>query len=642
MIRVLDHPLAVALGWALVHSLWQGALLGGLAWGILRALKGRRPQIRYLAGCLGLLLMLAAPMATFVLLAWERAVPVLHAGMGADITLVVDPAAPGGAEALRPWLPWVLQGWVAGVLMMALRLAGGWVWIQRLRWRSAEDPGEVWRTRLAELARRMGMDRAVRLVRSGAVQAPLVLGWLRPVIVVPAAAFAGMDPRALEAVLAHELAHIRRHDYLVNLVQSCLEALLFYHPAVWWLSAQVRAEREHCCDDAAVALCGDRLAYARALASLEGLRQTPVLNPNLAPAATGGTLMSRIRRLLIPALPPSPAARTGLVAALAVSVLGAATGLSLAPQAPPVPPEPPKAEAQQERQIVAVVAPEPGSPGEHLTVKLKGKVKIQPEAKPEVLLEEDGASLDLEGQDEGKARRYRAERQGGTETRSWWLEGQPQPVPDAAAWAWLQRHLKDLKIGSAGERFEWVKGLKTLDFKGLEDGDAHPFVWEEDGAPGFPAEGIAEKAKAVEAKAKAVETRAKALAEARKAGKDTELRKLEADLAREARELSVEARKLASNRIRIRKELHAHEGGADGQHEEVFVFRGPSGNPEAFKVERGPKARKIVIRSKGGDEASPVVIAPRDPQVELQALKQAVERIQKRIDALQKEVAPAK
>lgn len=631
----LDHPLATALGRALVHSLWQGALLGGVAWLALRALRGHRPQARYLAACAGLLLMLAAPVATFALLAWEPAGPAPHAGMGADITLVMDPSAPLLSEGLRPWLPWVLQAWVAGVLVMALRLAGGWAWIQRLRWRSAEDPGEAWRTRLAELARRMGVDRAVRLVRSGSVQVPLVLGWLRPVIVVPAAAFAGMDPRALEAVLAHELAHIRRHDYLVNLVQSCLEALLFYHPAVWWLSAQVRAEREHCCDDAAVALCGDRLTYARALASLEALRQTPAPNPKLAPAATGGTLMSRIRRLLIPALPPSPAARTGLVAALAVSVLGAATGLSLAPQAPPAPPEPPKAEVKQERQIVAVVAPGKGAKGDRLTVKMKGKVKIQPESTPEVVLEEDGAYLDLEGRDEGKARRYRAERQGEAETRAWWVEGQPLPQPDAAAQAWLQRHLKELKDLPAMDRLEGLKGLKTLDFKGIEPGDARSFAWVDGGAAGFPAEGIAEKAKAVEAKAKA-------LAEARKAGKEAELRALEADLAREARELSAEARKLAANRIRLRKELHRIEGGKDGKDREVFVFRGGPGGPEAFKVERELKDRKIVIQRKDGEEEIHVAVPPRDPQVEIQALKQAVERLQKRIDALQKETAPAK
>src|SRR6185503_3583474 len=125
-----------------------------------------------------------------------------------------------------------------------------------------------------------------------------MVGWVKPAVLLPAAALTGLSTVQLESLLAHELAHVRRHDYLVNLLQGLIETLLFYHPAVWWVSRQIRREREHCCDDIAVALCGDVKLYAGALAQLEELRGR-VLEPALA--ATGGELLGRIRRLLQPA-----------------------------------------------------------------------------------------------------------------------------------------------------------------------------------------------------------------------------------------------------------------------------------------------------------------------------------------------------
>jgi beta-lactamase regulating signal transducer with metallopeptidase domain len=135
----------------------------------------------------------------------------------------------------------------------------------------------------------------VRLCESALVEVPTVIGWLRPVVLLPVSTLAGLSPAQLEALLAHELAHVRRFDYLVNLVQTFGETLLFYHPAVWWVSRRMRVEREHCCDDAAVVACGDAVGYARALAALEGLR---AIAPTLAVAAGGGSLWPRIARLV--------------------------------------------------------------------------------------------------------------------------------------------------------------------------------------------------------------------------------------------------------------------------------------------------------------------------------------------------------
>ena len=145
--------------------------------------------------------------------------------------------------------------------------------------------------RLAQALRIRG---AIRLLESAAVEVPTVIGWLRPVVLIPVATLSGLSTEQMEMVLAHELAHIRRHDFFVNLMQAVVETLLFYHPAVWWISGRIRVEREHCCDDVAVAVCGNPLLYARALTRLEELR----VDPAQAFVAANDEIFSEYQRLL--------------------------------------------------------------------------------------------------------------------------------------------------------------------------------------------------------------------------------------------------------------------------------------------------------------------------------------------------------
>ena len=147
------------------------------------------------------------------------------------------------------------------------------------------------------MRRQLGISRPVKFLQSALVNAPAVVGWLRPVVLVPASAVIGLSAAQLEAVIVHELAHIRRFDALANLLQMAVETALFYHPAVWWISRRIRVEREHCCDDVAVDTSGDALGYAKALASLEEWRALPV-DSSLVLAANGGVLKHRISRLL--------------------------------------------------------------------------------------------------------------------------------------------------------------------------------------------------------------------------------------------------------------------------------------------------------------------------------------------------------
>jgi beta-lactamase regulating signal transducer with metallopeptidase domain/HEAT repeat protein len=384
MSELLEHPLVVRLGWTLLHSLWQGAVIGALAAVALRLLRRRSAQARYLAGCAALLVLAMAPLATFLLLEGEPgAAPTVQAPAEVSpvppnvLTSVVappaeaassgrlplveaaemlpEPAAARGSESdnglqhkddtrpaistwlhvdrLRPALPWLGVGWLIGVALLSIRLGAIWLKVRRLTWAGLGPVAEPWPEKLQALAGRLGLWQSVRLFRSALVEMPTVIGWVRPVLLLPASALTGLPPRQLEAILAHELAHVRRHDYLVNFLQCLVEILLFYHPAVWWLSRYIRRERESCCDDLAVQVCGDRLLYARALLTLEETRQAP---PALSLAAGGGVLLERIRRLLGVALPRTGgharqlaggAALASLLAlAMIVSGLGWATG----------------------------------------------------------------------------------------------------------------------------------------------------------------------------------------------------------------------------------------------------------------------------------------------------------------------------
>jgi beta-lactamase regulating signal transducer with metallopeptidase domain len=321
------------LGWTLVHFLWQGAAIASLVACLNLALRRATPQARYLAASLGLLLMLAAPPLTFRALGVSSdeapsaaPAPVLPTP---EVAAMPEPARSTEAAAaastslgsgVEPLLPGLVLLWGAGVLALCVRSIGGFALVRRLRRAGLSAPPAGLAATLERLAARLGVRRAVRLYESALVGVPTVVGWLRPAILVPASALTGLTAHQLELILAHELAHVRRHDYLVNLVQSAAETLLFYHPAVWWVSNRMRVEREHCCDDLAVAACGSAVRYARALVELEGLCADA---PALAMAANGGSLVDRVARLVGRADEPSRAAR-GTAAALAVASLAAA------------------------------------------------------------------------------------------------------------------------------------------------------------------------------------------------------------------------------------------------------------------------------------------------------------------------------
>jgi beta-lactamase regulating signal transducer with metallopeptidase domain len=311
----LTGPMAQAMGWALLHLLWQGVLVAAILAATLALMKRQSANARYLASCGAMIALLVLLVATAVRSydPTPAAAPVafpatvsMHAATLLDTT--ADPSAispndqPTTAQLFAravavaaPRLPIIVLIWATGVLLLSVRLLFGWLRAHELARRSSVPAGRDWQRAAARLADALGLRRGVELLESAAVEVPTVIGFLRPVILLPMATLSGLSTEQIEMILAHELAHIRRHDFLINLLQAVVETLLFYHPAVWWISHRARVEREHCCDDMAVAVCGNALQYARALTRLEEMRVDPV---HAFIAANGGSLMTRIRRLI--------------------------------------------------------------------------------------------------------------------------------------------------------------------------------------------------------------------------------------------------------------------------------------------------------------------------------------------------------
>lgn len=315
-----------SLGWALFHSLWQGAACALLLLAILAVT--RSPRVRYAAACLALVAVLGAFAFTFA-----RNLPAfggtarIRLPAAALAPLVALKSEPGAGAALRigKFLPWIAPLWMAGVILFQVRTIRGWTAARRLRRRGVCSAPEHWQRRLRELAARLRISQPVALLETCIAGVPAAIGYLRPVILVPAGMLTSMPPGQVEAILLHELAHIRRQDYLVNLLQTIGEGLLYFHPAVWWISGVIRAEREHCCDDLAVAALGGGVhEYASALAALEQSRWGVENRQTAAVAATGGSLVKRIHRLLYPGRP----LRLPIALAAAPLILAAAGALA--------------------------------------------------------------------------------------------------------------------------------------------------------------------------------------------------------------------------------------------------------------------------------------------------------------------------
>ncbi|MFP2957227.1 M56 family metallopeptidase [Myxococcus sp. 1LA] len=379
---MMDARYLHALEQALLGFLWQGAVVALAVAGVLLLMPQRAARTRYATACLGLVAMAVLPVVTF-LTALEEATRALSSGTFESLThvsvlTVVSTETASLAE--QPWTevlrPWLLPAWCCGVLLLSARTVLAWFVTHRMARNDTQAPAAPWREALTQALSRVRMSRSVRLLASARVDVPMVIGLWRPLILVPAGAITGLSAAQLEAILAHELAHIRRHDYLVNLLQSFVETLLFYHPAVWWLSQRIREEREHCADDLAVQCCGDAMLYARALALIEEMRLAP--SPHPALGVGDGSLLTRVRRLLAVSEGAPPRRPWRLASGLGSAVLAVALGTSQLPETAhadaQVSPRPPRTRPPSRRRCW----PAP-SPMHHLLVARRPS---PPQARP--------------------------------------------------------------------------------------------------------------------------------------------------------------------------------------------------------------------------------------------------------------------
>lgn len=301
----ITDAIVQAFGWTLVHSLWQGALAALVLLALLSRLQTAKS--RYWSAFGVLTAIFVASVVTFGRV-YQPAITSIEGIATVDDPFAeqawvdVLPVDAGILEQVSGWLeerhPLIVAVWLLGFGFFLLRFAGGLWYVNRLSRRGTIPVTDEWAQKTAALAGRLGISKTVRLLESALVHAPVAIGWLKPVILLPVGLVNRLSPAEVEAILAHELAHIARRDWVFNLAQAFIETLFYYHPAVWWISSVVRNERENCCDDAALAATGNRIAFAKALVQVQEMAK-PASALALGINGSGRPLLlERIRRIL--------------------------------------------------------------------------------------------------------------------------------------------------------------------------------------------------------------------------------------------------------------------------------------------------------------------------------------------------------
>ena len=306
----LSENFVHALGWTVLHSLWQGLIIGLVLSLILMNAPTKSAENRYRLSFAALLLIGVSSVVTFVFM-WEKAT---ETGENSDLEALILRGPISENILLAPTFfekftlffnenaPIIALMWLLGVVFFSIRLMGGLIFIQELRTRQLVYLQSDWQNRVNIFKNKLKISRAVGIAESALIAVPMTLGWLKPLILLPIGTINKMTTGEVEAILAHELAHIAGRDYLLNILQSVIEIIFYFNPAVWWIAANIRAERENRCDDIAVSLSNNALTYAKALLSIQEMQQPDArlfgLTLTFADNRRKGFLLKRIKRIL--------------------------------------------------------------------------------------------------------------------------------------------------------------------------------------------------------------------------------------------------------------------------------------------------------------------------------------------------------
>lgn len=313
---LLNDSIIKALGWNIFNILWQGFIIAIILSLVLRILKGKSSQLRYLISMTSLLLIMGFSIFNF-LKNYDKNISkeisyVDHNQVNESNLLLVDfkdikvnkssieliTLFKDRLKSVDRYFPLIVNVWILGVFIFILKFILSFFYTYRLKKINTQSISEEWLDKFLKLQEQLKVNRTVNFIESQLVKVPLVLGYLKPVVVIPIEMLSGMPSNQIEAIIAHELAHIRRNDYIFNVLQTIIETVFFFHPAIWYISSQIRKERENCCDDMALTVCEGSLVYAKALVSVQEF----TLNRHYSAVAFSGRkkhLLNRIKRMIM-------------------------------------------------------------------------------------------------------------------------------------------------------------------------------------------------------------------------------------------------------------------------------------------------------------------------------------------------------
>lgn len=313
--QLISNDIISAIGWTLINITWQGSIIAFLLWIFLKIFNKSSAQFKYSISILSLATIVALSVYNFYdsYQTTTMAVATPDIVISNDYNLLVGLSQLisesqssfslndfflGFAQQLENYLPVIVTIWIVGIILFMLRFLIGYSYLHRVRRHNVSTLGENWIKKFYAIESKLNIKKRIKYLESRVVKIPMMLGYLKPVIIIPAGILTGIPENQIEAIIAHELAHIRRNDYLVNIFQIFIEIVFFYHPAVWYISSAIRAERENCCDDIALTTCDGSITYAKALVSVQELKPGKVYSA-VAFSGQKKQLLNRIKRMVM-------------------------------------------------------------------------------------------------------------------------------------------------------------------------------------------------------------------------------------------------------------------------------------------------------------------------------------------------------